>query len=60
MIYRVTTIFLPLTLFVGWYGMNFNMPEYSLSYNRYPVVIIISISIVVICIVWLKKHMVLI
>lgn len=59
MIYRVTTIFLPLTLIVGWYGMNFNMPEYSLSYS-YPVVIIISISIVVICIVWLKKQMVLI
>lgn len=25
----VTTIFLPLTLIVGWYGMNFNMPEYG-------------------------------
>ena len=51
----VTTIFLPLTLIVGWYGMNFNMPEYSLSYG-YSVVIIISISIVVICIVWFKKN----
>lgn len=25
----VTTIFLPLTLIVGWYGMNFDMPEYG-------------------------------
>lgn len=25
----VTTIFLPLTLIVGWYGMNFEMPEYQ-------------------------------
>lgn len=51
----VTTIFLPLTLIVGWYGMNFSMPEYNLPY-AYPVVIIISISIVVSCIVWFKKN----
>ncbi|OOM07444.1 CorA family divalent cation transporter [Clostridium saccharobutylicum] len=51
----VTTIFLPLTLIVGWYGMNFTMPEYNLPY-AYPVVIIISISIVVSCIVWFKKN----
>ena len=23
----VTTIFMPLTLITGWYGMNFNIPE---------------------------------
>lgn len=51
----VTTIFLPLTLIVGWYGMNFNMPEYSSNYG-YPVVIVICISIVVICVVWFKKN----
>lgn len=51
----VTTIFLPLTLIVGWYGMNFNMPEYGWSYG-YPLVIVISISIVVICIIWFKKN----
>lgn len=51
----VTTIFLPLTLIVGWYGMNFNMPEYSSRYG-YPVVIGICISIVVICVVWFKKN----
>ncbi len=25
----ITAIFLPLTLIVGWYGMNFQMPEYG-------------------------------
>ena len=51
----VTTIFLPLTLIVGWYGMNFNMPEYGWSYG-YPLVIAISISIVISCVVWFKKN----
>ncbi|WP_026887420.1 magnesium transporter CorA family protein [Clostridium beijerinckii] len=51
----VTTIFLPLTLIVGWYGMNFNMPEYSWSYG-YPFVISISVSVVVLCGVWFKKN----
>lgn len=51
----VTTIFLPLTLIVGWYGMNFNMPEYSWSYG-YSLVIVISITIVVVCVVWFKKN----
>jgi magnesium transporter len=51
----VTTIFLPLTLIVGWYGMNFNMPEYNWSYG-YPFVISISISMIILCIVWFKKN----
>ena len=51
----VTTIFLPLTLIVGWYGMNFNMPEYGWSYG-YPLVIIISIIIVGSCVIWFKKN----
>ena len=42
----VTTIFMPLTLIVGWYGMNFKyMPELD-SQIGYPVVIIISLLIV--------------
>lgn len=51
----VTTIFLPLTLLVGWYGMNLNMPEYGWSYG-YPLVIVISITIVIACVVWFKKN----
>ena len=42
----VTTIFMPLTLIVGWYGMNFqNMPELSSPYG-YAGVIILSVLVV--------------
>lgn len=51
----VTTIFLPLTLIVGWYGMNFvYMPELSWKYG-YPVVIIISVLIVIGSLLLFKK-----
>lgn len=43
----VTTIFLPLTLIAGWYGMNFpNMPEFGWKY-AYPAVIIVSILVII-------------
>ena len=43
----VTTIFMPLTLIVGWYGMNFRyMPELEWQWS-YPVVIAVSIMIAV-------------
>ena len=51
----VTTIFLPLTLIVGWYGMNFNMPEYNSKYS-YPIIIVICVVIVATCIIWFKKN----
>ena len=51
----VTSIFLPLTLIAGWYGMNFRyMPELEWRYS-YPVVIIVSIVIVVVCLIWFKR-----
>ena len=51
----VTTIFMPLTLIVGWYGMNFRyMPELNWEWS-YPVVIIISIAIVVLSLLFFKK-----
>ncbi len=51
----VTTIFLPLTLIVGWYGMNFTyMPELSWKYG-YLFVIIISIIVAVICILYFRR-----
>ncbi|MBD7910801.1 MULTISPECIES: CorA family divalent cation transporter [Clostridium] len=50
----ITTIFLPLTLIAGWYGMNLKMPEYEYEYS-YPIVIFISILIVLGCIICFKK-----
>lgn len=51
----VTTIFLPLTLLVGWYGMNFTtMPELTWKYG-YIYVIILSIIVAIFCLVYFKK-----
>ncbi len=50
----VTTIFLPLSLVAGWYGMNFtNMPELTWKYG-YIAVIIASTLIVSLCL-WIMK-----
>ena len=50
----VTTIFLPLSLLVGWYGMNFRgMPELSWKYG-YPAVIGVSVLFVILSL-WLCK-----
>lgn len=51
----VTTIFLPLTLIAGWYGMNFeHMPEIGYKYS-YPVIIGASILIVIASLYYFKK-----
>ncbi|UTY39218.1 hypothetical protein NMU03_16995 [Allocoprobacillus halotolerans] len=51
----VTTIFMPLTLIAGWYGMNFeNMPELKSVYG-YPAVIVLSGIIVVGLMILFKK-----
>ncbi len=50
----VTTIFMPLTLLVGWYGMNFDMPELHSPYS-YPIVIAASIIIVVGLLIFFRK-----
>ena len=51
----ITTIFTPLTLITGWYGMNFKyMPE--LEYRiSYPIVILVSLAIAIGCLVYFKK-----
>ena len=51
----VTTIFMPLTLIVGWYGMNFKyMPELEYRWS-YPAVLAISVIIVLGSLVFFKK-----
>lgn len=51
----VTTIFMPLTLIVGWYGMNFRyMPELESRWG-YPIVIIISLAIIIFSLLFFKK-----
>ena len=51
----VTTIFMPLTLIVGWYGMNFRyMPELD-SPLGYPAVIVLSIAVIIGMLVFFKK-----
>ncbi len=51
----VTTVFLPLTLIAGWYGMNFvHMPELAWKYG-YPVVIFVSVLIVAVSLYIFKK-----
>lgn len=51
----ITAIFLPLTLIVGWYGMNFqNMPELTWQYV-YVYVIILSIIVFIISIMFFKR-----
>ncbi len=55
----ITAIFLPLTLFVGWYGMNFkNIPELQWKYG-YTYAICFSIVIVVACLICFKKKKIL-
>ena len=51
----VSTIFMPLTLIVGWYGMNFKyMPE--LDYPiAYPIVGVVCILIIVASLLYFKK-----
>lgn len=51
----VTTIFMPLTLITGWYGMNFTyMPELDSPYG-YPVIIVVALVIAVASLLYFKK-----
>lgn len=51
----VTTVFLPLTLIVGWYGMNFTtMPELTWKYG-YIAVILLSVAVVIACLAFFKR-----
>ena len=51
----ITTIFAPLTLITGWYGMNFKyMPELNQVY-AYPMVLLVSILIAVLLLYYFKR-----
>ena len=51
----VTTIFMPLTLIAGWYGMNFKyMPELDSPWG-YPLVIAAALLIAVLSLLFFKK-----
>ena len=51
----VTTIFMPLTLITGWYGMNFRyMPELDSEY-AYPMVFGTCVLIIIFSLVYFKK-----
>ena len=47
----ITSIFFPLTLIVGWYGMNFKfMPEFAWKYGY---IFVISLSVIVVTVLML-------
>ena len=51
----ITTIFMPLTLIAGWYGMNFRyMPELEWRYG-YLAVFLLSVAVIVYCLILFKK-----
>ena len=50
----VTTIFTPLTLITGWYGMNFSMPEYNWIHG-YGYVTGLSLTVVLLLILLFHK-----
>lgn len=52
----VTTLFAPLTLIAGWYGMNFdNMPELSSRYG-YVIVAVVCVCIIIVEIIYFKRR----
>lgn len=52
----VTSIFMPLTVITGWYGMNFkNMPEIYFKYGYLVVIAVAVIIVTVECIIFKRK-----
>lgn len=54
----ITTVFFPLSLITGWYGMNFeNMPELKGEYSYFVMIAASVIIVIVICILFKKKKL---
>ena len=51
----VTSIFLPLTLIAGWYGMNLQMPEFTWKYGYLFVIAVCVIVVAIWAIIFKKK-----
>lgn len=52
----VTTVFFPLTVIVGWYGMNFPMPEFRWKYGYLYVGLLSAFVIAAIILIMSKKR----
>ncbi|SDY07415.1 CorA family divalent cation transporter [Eubacterium barkeri] len=50
----ITAVFLPLSLIVGWYGMNFNIPEFGWAHG-YLYVIVLSVAVCVASFIIFKR-----
>ena len=51
----VTTIFTPLTLITGWYGMNFDMPEYGWKWGYGMVCALGAVVVLTLLVVFRRK-----
>ena len=52
----LSTVFFPLTIIVGWYGMNFvHMPEFAWKYG-YLYVILLSVTVVCVLTIFAKRR----
>lgn len=52
----ITAVFLPLTVIVGWYGMNFyNMPELSWKYGYLTCIICSALIVIALTLIFKKK-----
>ena len=50
----ITVVFMPLQLLVGWYGMNFKMPEFTWAWS-YPIVAGVSVIALIATLIILAK-----
>ena len=51
----ISSIFMPLTLITGWFGMNFvNMPMLKWQYGI-PAVLLLSAAVVAFMVIYMKK-----